>query len=487
MAVLSHLRPTQVWTHFEALCAIPRPSKKEAQAAEYVLRLARSWGLSAQKDGVGNVIVRKPATKGHEQARTVVLQCHLDMVPQKTMDCPHDFERDPIRPRIVDDTVRATGTTLGADDGIGVSVALSVLQASDLVHGPLEVLFTIDEETGMTGANGLQPGLLKGDILLNLDSEDEGELCIGCAGGADVHVDARVKELPVPATALAFQIDVVGLRGGHSGVDIHLGRANANKLLARVLFEAACETDLRIHSFVGGNLRNAIARSAAAVVVVKKTQAETLAQAVARSAAVVQGEFAAADPGLRVSLAPHKRPHRAMDKRTSLRWLRALYASPHGVMAMVPDMPHVTETSTNLAIVQIARGKVHVGHMLRSSVDSKKRDVENTLRAVFELAGATVTVKGGYPGWQPNTSSPVLSLLKSIYQTKFATAARVTATHGGLECGIIRSVYPHMDAISIGPTVRFPHSPDEQVDIPSVQKFWDFLVDVLAKLTTLPT
>ncbi|MBI1946205.1 MAG: aminoacyl-histidine dipeptidase [Deltaproteobacteria bacterium] len=480
--VLAGLEPKPLWQHFEKLCAIPRPSKKEGKAAAHIIALARSWGLPARLDEAGNVIVSKPATPGMENRRTTVLQAHLDMVPQRTADSKHDFERDPILPRIDGQAVRATGTTLGADNGIGVATALSVLQSKDLAHGPIEALFTVDEETGMSGANGLKEGLLHGDLLLNLDSEDEGEICIGCAGGADLKAAHKKTERAVPKGSAAIKVAVAGLKGGHSGVDIHLGRGNANKVLARVLTSARHQVPLRLSRFAGGDLRNAIPRSAEAVVVVAAKDVERAQAAVAAAARAAKAELAAVDPGLTVTTEKLRAPQKALAKADGDRVLDALVACPHGAFAMVRDMPTVTETSNNLAIVDLAKGVLKVHCMFRSSVDSKKTDVAETLRAVFELLGAEVTVFGAYPGWAPDVKSQLLAVCQRAYSEKFGKAAKLTATHGGLECGIIRAAYPHMEAVSIGPTIRYPHSPDEHVDIPSVTRFWTYLSEILRQV-----
>jgi dipeptidase D len=477
--VLGELKPTAVWKHFEEICSIPRPSGKEERAAAHVRQFAQSRGLDYESDKVGNVLIRKAPTSGMEGRRTVVLQTHLDMVPQKNQDVNHDFEKDPIRPSIDGDAVRAQGTTLGADNGIGVATALAVLESNDLTHGPIEALFTIDEETGLTGANNLQPGVLQGDILFNLDSEDEGEICVGCAGGANVDVRFEYTPKPVPKGSVAMQVDVTGLKGGHSGVDIHLGRANANKVMTRILWEARGAADLRIARWSGGDLRNAIPRYAQAVVIIPKKKAKAFLQAFESMASVVKAEFHSVDPDLSITAEKTRLPRKSMGKASSARLLNALYACPNGVFAMMRDMPEVTETSTNLAVVEVAKGKVAVTNLVRSAVETKKTDVANQIRGVFELVGGKVNLSGAYPGWQPNVTSPVLAMLKETYKQKFGVTPAVTATHGGLECGIIRSLYPDMDAVSFGPTIRFPHSPDEHVDIPSVQKFWDFLVDAL--------
>jgi dipeptidase D len=477
--VLGKLKPSGVWKHFEDICSIPRPSKHEEKAAAHVRQFAESCGLDYEVDEIGNVLIRKKATSGMEDRRTVVLQAHLDMVPQKDPDVKHDFATDPIRPRIEGETVRAQGTTLGADNGIGVATALAVLEAKDLVHGPLEALFTIDEETGLTGANNLKPGVLQGDILFNLDSEDEGEICVGCAGATNVDITGSYDPEPAAKRSAAIQVDVGGLKGGHSGVDIHLGRANANKVLTRVLWEAQAAAPLRIARWSGGDLRNAIPRNARAVVTVPGKKAEAFRQAVEAAAAVVKAEFQAADPDLSVTTEPTKLPRKTMGKAATGTLLSALYACPHGIFAMMRDMPEITETSTNLAVVEVKRGKVSVINLVRSAIETRKSDVANQIRGVFELAGGEVDLSGDYPGWQPNVSSPVLAMLKKTYKKKFGVSPAVTATHGGLECGIIRSLYPGMDAVSFGPTIRYPHSPDEHVEIPSVQKFWDFLVEAL--------
>jgi dipeptidase D len=482
--MLEKLKPETVWRHFEKLCAIPRPSRHEAAAARHVKELATTWGCEVIEDEVGNVIARKPATEGMEKRRGVVLQCHLDMVPQKNDSVKHDFEKDPIKPRIDGEVVRATGTTLGADNGIGVAAALAVLEAKDgaIPHGPLEVLFTIDEERGMTGAEGLKAGLLRGDILFNLDSEDEGEVCIGCAGGMDLIARLPYRQEPLPAGMTAFKISVGGLKGGHSGVDIQLGRGNANKILARLLWQVGRAMPLRLVSFDGGDLRNAIPRSATATFGVPGEQADELTTLVASMLGELRGELGAVDPDLKVAMDKVLTPASGMDEQSGQKLLNALYACPHGAFALIPGMPNVAETSTNLAIVKTEPGLVTIASMLRSSVDSRRPDVANTLRSVFELAGAEVEQKGGYPGWQPDFDSKVLALVKDVYKQKFEREMHVVATHGGLECGVIRSKYPKMEAVSFGPTIRFPHSPDEHVDIASVARFWELLVAVLASV-----
>lgn len=480
--VLGNLKPTAIWKHFEKICSIPHPSKHEQKLAAYVKEFAQSCGCEATVDEAGNVIVRKPATKGMENRRGVVFQCHLDMVPQKNSDVKHNFETDPIQPRIEGDLVKASGTTLGSDNGMGISACLGILEAKDLVHGPIEALFTIDEEQGMTGAEKLKPGFLKGDILFNLDNEDEGELCISCAGGMDVVAKLSYKEEAASKDAVAFKVSVMGLKGGHSGVDIHLGRGNASKVVNRVLWEANREIDLRISGFEGGNLRNAIPREAWAVVTVPKNKSDVFLKKVENITAAIKAELRAVDPELTIKTEKMDLPAKVMDKTASERLLKALYACPHGCFAVLPGMPNVAETSTNLAIVKSDKGVVTVTSMLRSSIGSKRPDVANMIRSVFEMAGAEVETRGEYPGWEPRFDSPVLKTLKEVYKKRFGKESHITATHGGLECGIILSKYPKMDAISFGPTIRYPHSPDEQVNIPSVQKFWDFLTEILKNI-----
>lgn len=481
---LGSLKPAAIWKHFEKICAIPHPSSHEQKIAAYVKDFATSCGCEATMDAVGNVIVRKPATKGMENRRGVVLQAHLDMVPQKNQNVKHDFLTDPIKPVVDGNSVKATGTTLGSDNGIGIAAVLAILESKDVPHGPLEALFTLDEEQGMTGANALKAGVLKGDVLFNLDSEDEGEVCISCAGGMDVKTRIPCKEEATPGAAAAFKVTVGGLRGGHSGCDIQLNRGNATKVLNRILWEAHREMDLHVGSIEGGTLRNAIPRDAWAVVTVPKDKADAFLKKVETVAAAIGDELKSADPDLKVRAEKADLPAKVMDASATTRLLDALYACPHGAFALVDGMPNVAETSTNLAVVKSENGVVSVTCMLRSSFDSKRPDVANMIRSVFELAGGESDTSNEYPGWAPNFDSPVLTMLKDVYKNKFGKEPKVTATHGGLECGIIRSKYPTMDAVSFGPTIKFPHSPDEHVLIDTVQKFWDFLTGALKQVPT---
>lgn len=476
---ISHLEPQALWTIFEEICEIPHPSRHEGRIIEYVKQFGEGLGLETRVDEVGNVVIRKPATAGLEQRQTIVLQGHLDMVPQKNNDTAHDFQNDPISPFVDGDWVKARGTTLGADNGIGVAAAMAVLQSDELEHGPIECLFTIDEETGMTGAFGIKPGFLQGDILINLDSEDEGELYIGCAGGIDTNASFHYKEETTPSDHVAFSIDVKGLKGGHSGLDIHLGRGNANKILNRFLWMAIHEFGGGIASINGGSLRNAIPREAMAILTIPKFKSEAFRTKVASLAAKISNELAAADPDLVIQVAPVDGPAAVMDQETGKSLVSALYACPNGVIRMITEMPGVVETSTNLAIVKSGNKKVEIATLQRSSVDSAKDDLCIMMRTVFEMAGAKVEHAGAYPGWKPNVHSPILKTMREVYANKFGKTPEQKVIHAGLECGLLGGVYPNLDMISFGPTIRNPHSPDEMVNIPSVKLFWEFLAETL--------
>lgn len=478
--VLSSLEPKAIWRIFEQICNIPHPSKKEAAIVEYVVKFGKDLGLETLVDEVGNVLIRKPASPGMENRQTIILQGHLDMVPQKNNDTAHDFEKDPIQPYIDGDWVKAKGTTLGADNGIGAAAAMAVLEDKSLVHGPLECLFTIDEETGMTGAFGLKPGFLKGDILINLDSEDEGELYIGCAGGMDTTVHFNYKEEAVPAASVAMRIDVKGLKGGHSGLDIHLGRGNANKIINRILWDGFRDHKLRLASIDGGSLRNAIPREAIAIVTLPQAEADKFKKCFNHMAATIAKELASVETDLKITLSDAEMPAFVMDETATRNLLHSIYACPNGVSRMVADMPEVVETSNNLAIVKSENGSVRLAALQRSSVDSAKEDLGRMIRSVFELANADVIEhSGSYPGWKPNVDSPILKAMKEGYNAKFGKIPEVKVIHAGLECGIIGGVYPNLDMISFGPTIRNPHSPDEKVNIKTVGLFYDFLLETL--------
>jgi len=474
-----NLEPKALWANFYNLTQIPRPSKFEALARDYVVNFGKKLGLETIVDEVGNVIIRKPATPGMENRKGVVLQGHLDMVPQKNSDKVHDFEKDPIDAYVDGEWVKARGTTLGADNGMGVAAAMAILESKDLQHGLVEALFTIDEETGMTGAFGLKGGLLKADILMNLDSEDEGELYIGCAGGTNGNFKFTYQEVAVPAGVAALKISVTGLKGGHSGVDIHLGRGNSNKILNRLLWIATKKFGLRIASIDGGSLRNAIPRESFAIVTVPANMKDELMKKLAEFTVKVKKELASVEPDMKIEAVATDLPKFLIDEKTQKGLLNAVYACPNGVMRMSNEMAGLVETSTNLAIVKSENGIIKVMCLLRSSVDSAKHDLEHMMESVFVLAGAEINFDGQYPGWKPNPDSPILKAMQDIYKKKYGNVPEIKAIHAGLECGLLGGVYPNWDMISFGPTIRFPHSPDEKVNIATVQKFWDFLVETL--------
>lgn len=476
---IKKLEPREIWEHFYGLTQVPRPSKKEAKASEFARKFGESLGLETIVDKVGNVIIRKPATPGYENRAGVILQGHLDMVPQKNSDVQHDFEKDPIDAYIDGDVVRARGTTLGADNGMGVSAAMGVLASKTLKHGPIEALFTIDEETGMTGANYLKPGSLKGRILLNLDSETEGELYVGCAGGLDGSFEVPVSYEAIGGDRTCLQIAVKGLKGGHSGMDIILGRANAIKLMVRIINHLA-KYDPRLVSLEGGSLRNAIPREAFAAVAVPTVRVKDFEKDFNAVCEAIKSEFAATDQGIAITCAPSKGKEGQMLTADSVqRSVRSLFVLPNGVIRMSDAMPGMVETSTNLARVELKDGKVTFLCLLRSSVESAKLSLSEKMGACVELAGGKAVFDNGYPGWNPNMSSPILKEMREVYQKQFGKDPKVMAIHAGLECGILGGPYPDMDMISFGPTIMSPHSPDERVNIESVGKFWKYLVKVL--------
>ncbi len=473
------LEPKAVWKHFYSLTQIPRPSKHEDKIQEFMVNFGKNLGLETIKDEVGNVIIRKPATAGMENRKGIVLQGHLDMVPQKNSDKDHDFTKDPIDAYVDGDWVTADGTTLGADNGMGVAAAMSILESKDIAHGPIEALFTSDEETGMTGAFGLKAGVLKGDILMNMDSEDEGELYIGCAGGTNANAQFTYTPEAVPTGYKAFKIALTGLKGGHSGVDIPLQRGNSNKLLNRFLRSAATKFNLRLASIDGGSLRNAIPRESFATVVVPADKAAEFEAAIPKCEAVFKAELEKTEPFMTFKVEAADLPENLIDLKTQTNLLNAVYACPNGVMRMSDSMEGLVETSNNIAIVKSNNGVINVLTLIRSSVDSAKKDLENMIESVFQLAGAKIYFDGQYPGWKPNVDSPILKAMSDIYNNKYGIVPKVTAIHAGLECGLLGGVYPNWDMISFGPTIRFPHSPDEKVNIESVQKFWDFTLETL--------
>jgi len=472
------LQPARLWQHFYDLTQIPRPSKKERKAVEHVAEFGKKLGLFTEVDSVGNVLIRKPATKGMENRKAVILQGHLDMVPQKNSDKQHDFEKDPIDAYVDGGWVRARGTTLGADNGIGVAATMAILEAKDVEHPALEGLFTVDEETGMTGAFAVKPGWLQGDILLNLDSEDEGELCVGCAGGLDGTFNAAYAEQPAAAGA-AYKLSVTGLKGGHSGVDIALGRGNANKIMARLLKRLTEKCGVQLAQLEGGNLRNAIPREAFAIMVVGKDREEAVRKELDTLTQRIKAELLLVDEGLKIALEPAAAPQKVMKPEAQLTLINAICACPNGVVRMSDAIPGLVETSTNLAIVKIGNERMTISCLLRSSVDSAKEYLADCMEAAFAPARVMSSFSGGYPGWKPNPASPILKEMSELYEKMFNAKPHVRAVHAGLECGLLGGGYPNMDMISFGPTILNPHSPDERVNIATVEKWWKFLLETL--------
>ncbi len=482
MSDIRNLEPKKLWNYFHDLTQIPRPSKKEKKVIEYIREFGKNNNLETLVDEVGNVIIRKPATSGMEDRKGVILQSHVDMVPQKNSDKKHDFEKDPIETVIDGEWVKANGTTLGSDNGIGVSAALAVLASDDIKHGPLEALFTVDEETGMTGAFGLKSDVLKGDILMNLDSEDEGELYVGCAGGIDVSAVKNYAEEVAPKGMLAYKVTAKGLKGGHSGVDIALGRANSNKLMFRFLMQAEADFGIRLAEAGGGDLRNAIPRESFSVILVPEIKKDEFESFVSGYNDMYRAEFAETEPDLSFSCEKAQMPDKVLNQGEQYRIIRAVYVCPNGVIRMSQSMKGLVETSNNLAIVRCKEGKFEAYSLPSSSVDSAKEAIAWKIAAVFQLINAEVKLEGGYPGWKPNVNSPILKSMSNVYNTIFGKVPEIKAIHAGLECGLIGGVYPSLDMISFGPTIRYPHSPDEKVNIESVDKFWKFLVTSLKEV-----
>lgn len=479
MSDIRELEPKQLWNYFYEITQIPRPSKKEKKIIEYMKEFGKKNNLETKEDEVGNIIIRKPATKGMENRKGVIFQTHLDMVPQKNSDKKHDFEKDPIETIIDGEWVKANGTTLGSDNGIGVAATMAVLASKDLVHGPVEALFTIDEETGMTGVFGLKKGLLNGDILMNLDSEDEGELYVGCAGGIDVSTVKLYAEEASPKGMTAYKIFAKGLKGGHSGVDIALGRANSNKLMFRFLMQAEADFGIRLAEASGGDLRNAIPRESISILLVPEIKANEFEDFVKGYDKIYKAEFTETEPDLVFICEKTATPAKVMNQGDQYRIIRAVFVCPNGVIRMSQAMKGLVETSSNLAIVSCKNGKFEAHCLTRSSVDTAKESTAWKIAAVFHLINADVKLVGGYPGWKPDMQSPILKSLSNVYKEMFGKVPEIKAIHAGLECGLIGGVYPNLDMISFGPTIRFPHSPDEKVNIASVGKFWKFIVGAL--------
>ncbi|EGJ71509.1 aminoacyl-histidine dipeptidase [Bacteroides coprosuis DSM 18011] len=477
---ITDLKPASLFHYFNEICQVPRPSKKEEKILAYLIDFAKKHNLEYKQDKIGNIVIKKPATPGYENRQTTILQSHVDMVCEKNNDVKHDFDKDPIETIVEGDWLKAKGTTLGADNGIGVATELAILAADDLEHGPIEALFTIDEETGLTGAFELADDMLTGSILLNLDSEDEGELFIGCSGGIDSVAEFEYQEVEVPQGYFFFKVDIKGLTGGHSGGDIHLGLGNANKILTRFLNLLNNKYDLFLCSIHGGNLRNAIPREAVAVCAIPEKFKHDVRTDLNVFAAEIEDELGVIEPNMKFVLESEKPQAKAIDQDTTRRLIKTLYAAPHGVKAMSQDIPGLVETSTNLASIKMKPGNIiRIETSQRSSILSSRDDMANTVRAAFELGGAKVSHGEGYPGWKPNPHSEIVEVTAESYKRLFNKDAEIKAIHAGLECGLFLTKYPHLDMVSFGPTMRGVHSPDERLQISTVDLFWKHLVDVL--------
>tara|TARA_R110000796_G_scaffold252548_1_gene387561 strand:- start:15820 stop:17283 length:1464 start_codon:yes stop_codon:yes gene_type:complete len=482
VTALTQLYPQPLWQWFEQICAIPHPSKHEHALSQHIQQWAKAQGLAVVEDKVGNLIIRKPATAGMENCKIVVLQAHIDMVPQKNADKVHNFETDPIEAYVDGDWVKARGTTLGSDNGIGMSSALAILGSKDIKHGPLEVLLTIDEEAGMTGAFGLEAGYLDAEILINTDSEQEGEIYMGCAGGVDAQISVPMSWQAPEQSNASFSLTMSGLKGGHSGVNIHLGRGNANKLLARFLFKYSDELALELVSFSGGSLRNAIPREANVQLMLPAENVEALKQAIESFQALVREELAVADPAMLLTLAAIDAPTKVMDEEAQNTLIDLLHASPNGVIRMSDEVEGVTETSLNIGVISTEDESVEILCLIRSLIDSGREEVTGMLTALSNLSGASIDLSGAYPGWKPDTSSPVMEIVRDTYNDIYKKDPTVMVIHAGLECGLFKEPYPHMDMVSIGPTIRYPHSPDEMVNITTVGQYWELLLAVLERI-----
>ena len=478
------LTPTAVFGYFEEICGIPHPSKHEEQISAWLRQFGESRGLATKVDEAGNVVISKPATAGMEDRKTIILQSHMDMVCECNKGVNHDFMTDPIRLVVDGEWLKADGTTLGADNGIGMAAQLAVLAANDIEHGPIECLFTVDEETGLTGAFALKEGFMDGDILINLDSEDEGELFIGCAGGANTTAQFAYTEIDAPQDYFFFNVAIKGLTGGHSGDDINKNRANANKLLNRFLSQISAKYDMYLCEIDGGNLHNAIPREARALCAVPMKHKEDVRIDMNIYTAEIENEFSVTEPNLRTELGSESPCAKAIDRDTVARLLKTIYAVHHGVYAWSQDMPGLVETSSNLASIKMVDGKIKVVTSQRSSILSSRKDMSEMIRSAFQLGGAEVTTSDGYPGWKPNPASPILKVAIESYKKLFGVEPKVKAIHAGLECGLFLEKYPHLDMFSTGPTLRGVHSPDERMHIPAVDKFWQHLLDVLVNVPT---
>ena len=481
---IRELEPKEIWNYFADLNSVPRPSKKEEHIIEFMMQFGKKLGLETKKDEIGNVIIKKPATKGMENRQPIVLQSHLDMVHQKNANTVFDFSTQGIEMFVEDDWVKANGTTLGADNGIGAASIMTLLAASTIEHPPIEALFTIDEETGMTGALNLKGGLLNGKILLNLDTEDDNELTIGCAGGVDVTATGSYTLEAAPPNTIAYKVFVKGLTGGHSGMDIYKGRGNANKIMNRILLNAFQKFGIQISSVDGGSLRNAIPRESVAEIVFAEQHEMEFKSFIKVIEEELIAEYKTTDPNLNVSFEKTETAKRVLQIGFQVKLMKSLYACANGVYRMSPDVLHLVQTSNNLARVLVKDGEYSLQCLTRSSVDSEKMDLANAIKYTFELIGARVEFQGSYPGWTPNPDAKILKLMSDLYKELYNDTALVSACHAGLECGILGANYPGMEMISFGPNIRGAHSPDEKVQISSVQKYWKFLLETLKRIPT---
>ncbi len=479
---IAKLNPSRVWHYFLEITKVPRQSKNEEKILQYLIDFAKSHHLEYEQDKTGNLVIRKAASADSQSQRMVVLQSHVDMVCEKNEDVEFNFDTDPIEPYLEDGWIKAKGTTLGADDGIGMATQLALLESTDITHPALECLFTVDEETGLTGAFGLDTNFLKGDILLNLDSEDDGQIFIGCAGGVDTRVELPYKKESVPANHETYRLKVYGLRGGHSGDDIHKGFGNANKILTRLMWESTDKFKLRFSSFDAGSAHNAIAREGAGVVLIPQDKTAAFEEYIAKMEKTIQKELHVTEPNVKLSLEKTSAPEFVVDEDAHFKLLNSLYACAHGVIAWSQDIEDFVETSTNLAVVKTKEDHFFILNSHRSSVETAKENAKNTVAAAFRLAGAKVEHGDGYPGWAPNPDSEIVKLTAKSYEDLFQEKPEVLAIHAGLECGLIGEKYPGMDMISIGPEITGAHSPDEAIEVRSVEKFWDLTLDVLKRI-----
>lgn len=479
---MKNLTPKAVWNHFHSLTQIPRPSGKKEEISAFLADFGRSLGLETIVDGIGNVIVRKPASPGYENHPGVILQGHMDMVPQKNNDTIFDFAKDPINAYIDGEWVTAQGTTLGADNGIGVAAAMAILADKNAIHPPLEMLVTVDEETGMYGAFALEGGMLQGKTLLNLDSEAEGELYVGCAGGVDTTAKFSYTPVEVEEGDVAVKVSITGCKGGHSGCDIHLQRANANKLLFRFLKDAVAHYEARLATVEGGSLRNAIPREASAIITIPAENVAEIMDLVSEYEDLFISEYDGVEDNIHFNAEEVACPETELPEDVQDFLIHAITACPHGVYRMIPEMPDVVETSNNLAMLSTKDNCITVMCLTRSSVESRKEELQEIIQSVFAMAGAEVVFSGSYPGWKPNLNSHILGVMQEVYQKEYGATPRIIIIHAGLECGIIGRNYPGMDMISFGPTIKYPHSPDERVNIPSVEKFYHYLLATLKAL-----